>query len=414
MTIKTNQNFLKLLSYLIIFISYLSLQLGFFYNEDFIGGAKADFVTYQNWINFFLEDFKYYFFNYDQLDERHSPVIIIYFTLLHKLGLSDIIIRYIHLNIAVLIFFYFYKCLKIKFQNTNTYLIILFSSLIFLSPTLRALAIWPDSRIYGLLFFVISLFYFLKFKNEKKILDAYSNILFLAFASYISPNFSLYSIFFFINYFLYFGYGKSIYKIILLNVILSLPAFYYLFVLDVMFLFEGGTPGDLKVEGQLPNRLNISNKIILISSLVFFYALPLIVSNTINLNKFKAKQIILSLIIFIPAAFFFNYKLSYTGGGIFFHISNTIFGNNIFVLMVSFISILLIFNIIEKKNLNLLLIILIIVSNPQLTVYHKYYDPLLIIMFLTIFNFKFNQLSLKKYLIFFSYLLIFLGVSIIY
>ena len=413
MTIKTNQSLLKLFSYLIVFISYISLQLGFFYNEDFVGGAKVDFVTYQSWIKIFLEDFKYYFFNYDKLGERHSPVIILYFTLLHKIGLTDTIIRYIHINIAVLIFFYFYKCLKIKFQNTNNYLLILFSSLIFLSPTLRALAIWPDSRIYGLFFFVISLFYYLKFEREKKILNAYYNVFFLAISSYISPNFSIFSIFFFLNYYLTFGLGKNILKIVLLNFALAFPAFYYLFILDVMFLF-GGTPGDLTLEGEIPNRLNFFNKIILISSLIFFYILPLIISKTINLNKFNLKQIILALIIFIPSVFFYDYKLDYTGGGIFFHISNKFFENNIFLFLVSFLSIAIIFNINDKKSYNLLLVILLIVSNPQLTIYHKYYDPLLIIISLTIFKLKFNKLSLKKYLILFGYLITFLGVSIIY
>ena len=70
----------------------------------------------------------------------------------------------------------------------------------------------------------------------------------------------------------------------------------------------------------------------------------------------------------------------------------------------------------DSRNLTayLLLTVLLIVSNPQLTIYHKYYDPLLLIMFFTMFNLKFYELSLKKYLIFFVYLITFLGVSIIY
>ena len=73
-----------------------------------------------------------------------------------------------------------------------------------------------------------------------------------------------------------------------------------------MFLFEGGTPGDLKVEGQLPNRFNISNKIILIYSLVLFYVLPLILSNTINLNKFKTKTNNFIFNNFYSCCFFFR------------------------------------------------------------------------------------------------------------
>ena len=38
-----------------------------------------------------------------------------------------------------------------------------FTSLIFLSPTFRSLAIWPDSRLFGLILFAMSIYYFLKF-----------------------------------------------------------------------------------------------------------------------------------------------------------------------------------------------------------------------------------------------------------
>ena len=30
-------------------------------------------------------------------------------------------------------------------------------------------------------------------------------------------------------------------------------------------------------------------------------------------------------------------------------------------------------------------------SNPQLSIYHKYYDPLLIFLFFTLFEFKINK-----------------------
>ena len=107
MKIQQNQKFLVVLAYSIVFFGYVSLQIGFFLNEDFVGGAKSDYVTYRSFVDLFLKDFKYYFFNFDELGERHSPVIIIYFTLLNKIGFSDLVIRYIHLNISVLIFYFF-------------------------------------------------------------------------------------------------------------------------------------------------------------------------------------------------------------------------------------------------------------------------------------------------------------------
>ena len=39
---------------------------------------------------------------------------------------------------------------------------------------------------------------------------------------------------------------------------------------------------------------------------------------------------------------------------------------------------------------NLLFFLLIIFNNPQYTLYHKYFDPFLLLTFFTIFNLNFN------------------------
>ena len=50
--------------------------------------------------------------------------------------------------------------------------------------------------------------------------------------------------------------------------------------------------------------------------------------------------------------------------------------------------------LIKRKNIdNILVLLIIILTNPQLTIYHKYYDPLLIFLIFTIFDLKFS----KKY-----------------
>ena len=57
---------------------------------------------------------------------------------------------------------------------------------------------------------------------------------------------------------------------------------------------------------------------------------------------------------------------------------------------------------------------ILIFSNPQITVYHKYYDPLLLILFFSLFkiDIKFEKLEKFKSKIFiFSYFLIFLIIS---
>lgn len=409
-----NINLSKKLIYLYIALLYFSIHIGFFFDEDFIGGAKADFITYKNWINLFLTDFNYYFFNYDELDERHSPIIIFYFTILNKLGISEEIIRYVHINISFLIFFAFFQCLKLKYKKFNKSILILFASLVFFSPTLRALSIWPDSRIYGLFFFVLSIYYFLKFEENKKLLNAYLNIITLAIASYISPNFSVFSIFFFYKFFLYYQFNYKLLEIIILNIFLAIPAFYYLFYLDIMFLFEGGTPGDQTLQGKIPNRFNFANKILLISTIIFFYLIPFLITGIVKIKKITFKDYLIASIILIPCVLLFNYMPTYTGGGIFFHISYKILNTNIFLYLIFYLSLLIILKICTKNITNIVIISLLLLSNIQLTVYHKYYDPLLLILFLTIFDFKNFSLNINKYLIFLIYNVIFLGISIIF
>jgi len=67
-----------------------------------------------------------------------------------------------------------------------------------------------------------------------------------------------------------------------------------------------------------------------------------------------------------------------------------------------------------KNKFNFLLFILIILNNPQYTIYHKYFDPFLIISFFTIFKFETNMLNIfhkKNYVYIFLYFLVFLVVN---
>ena len=49
-----------------------------------------------------------------------------------------------------------------------------------------------------------------------------------------------------------------------------------------------------------------------------------------------------------------------------------------------------------NKLENTLLILLLFLGNPQVTIYHKYYDPLLLILFLTLFNLNINFNNIFK------------------
>ena len=167
--------------------------------------------------------------------------------------------------------------------------------------------------------------------------------------------------------------------------------------MDFIFLFEGGTEGDQSKIGALPNRLNFSNKIILISNLMFFYILPLISSGIVKIGKIKFSEIFFIILISLPIIYFFNYNLvEITGGGIFYHLSWKLFNNNSIVFIIFVLSVFFIIDIIKKDKFNFLILLILIISNVQLTIYHKYYDPLFLILFFTIFNLNIKNFGKKS------------------
>ena len=77
------------------------------------------------------------------------------------------------------------------------------------------------------------------------------------------------------------------------------------------------------------------------------------------------------------------------------------------------IGLMLIFNLLHDNLNNLLLIIIIFLGNPQLEIYHKYYDPMLLILLFTLFKIKFyNNFSKKNVLTFYSFSFLFLIVNL--
>ena len=143
-----------------LFLLYISLLIGFFFNENSTGGAIIDYLNQKEILKLFALNFRETFLNYDNFSTRHSPVLIIFLSLFEKLNLSDFIIRLIYLHLNLILPFIFFKCLKLKFKNIDRKILIILVSLIFLSPTFRSLIIWPDSRILGILFFTLSIYFF--------------------------------------------------------------------------------------------------------------------------------------------------------------------------------------------------------------------------------------------------------------
>ena len=169
--------------------------------------------------------------------------------------------------------FYFNKCIYIKYKKFSLNVKICFFSILLLSPTVRTLLIWPYPFIWALTFFVIFLFFYLKFentvKNNKRIINAYLNVFFLALSAYFTPNFSVFAIYFFYRYFLVYSISKKIFRIFILNVLIALPAIYFVIVKD-FYLFNSNV-----YEIDSSTKYNLSNKIIIITTIIILFFIPL-------------------------------------------------------------------------------------------------------------------------------------------
>ena len=391
---------------LIFFLFYIFLILGFYFNENLNYGAIGDwFHTDLPVIESLSIDFKKTLLNYEEFGHRHSPIYLIFLSMFNKIGISLELIRFFHLHISLLLIFVFYKCLTFKFDKIEKNLLITLSLVLFLSPTFRSLSIWPSSRLIGLIFFTLSIYEFLKYQKFHKQSNIIKNLLYLVLSSYISPNFSLFAFYFFYEY-LKTESIKKLFFFVFFCLILSLPAFYYIFILKVNFL-SAGTPGISEGE-TIGLSFNFADKILIISSIIFFHLSPFLFNSSFlkDLKKIEIKNIIFIVLIFCTSLYFFNYVLNFTGGGVFFQISNFLFGNNTFFYIISLISLTVLIYFSNKKFENLLIFLILILSNIQNTIYHKYYDPLILILFFTIINTSLNLKFLREnniYLVFIFY-----------
>ena len=146
----------------------------------------------------------------------------------------------------------------------------------------------------------------------------------------------------------------------------------------------------------------------IISSMIFFHLSPILfMDNFFNqFVTFIQKKFLILITLVGCLIYFFNYQSSYTGGGVFFILSNLIFNNNYLFYIGSFFFISFVLYISSLSFNNFFLLTLLIVSNIQNTIYHKYYEPMVFIMFFTLIKYpEVENFLKKKNNIFFLYLL---------
>ena len=390
------------------FALYLSLLIGFYYGEDFAGGFKYDLQTHNMLIeNLFNKGLIFGLLNYDIYYVPHSPIFIIYIFFLKKIFVLEEIYRFLNLHISLLIPFFVGLSLKIKYKLKNDDIRYLLPSIFLFSPYFRAGSIWTDDNLLAMVFISISIYFFIKYeKNTNKLNNILFCAFFLALCAYLRPIYSIFSIYFFLNFFLNLKISKKLIYYILLNIILAFPALYYVLILDVnkwatSYLF----------------RENIFTILSLVSSIIIFYIFPFVIKyyNSILKGIINFKNIFIYLVLLLLIFFFFEYDRSYSGG-ILFKFSNLIFDNNYLFFFTSSLCIMFIyilfFSRTNRNIFDLILILILFMLEMDGVVYHETYDPLIYILILLLFKNKIfekfiNKFNLNSFLILFFFLIVF-------
>ena len=388
---------------ILFFLFYITVLFGFYLNEDTLGGAKDDFNYHYKISLGFTENFISTFNNFGMkeasMDSRNSPAFWILISYIDKFFSYDVL-RLINSFVSLMICFVFFQCLKIKYKKINSLVLTLVACYIFLSPTIRSLSIWPYPLIWGLLFFTVSIFYFLKFMEEKreifKFKQSLLTIFFLVIGAYIYPAFGIFFLFYIFNFFLMYNLKQKFFLLLVFSLFLAIPFLYYIFSKDVFAAFSAA-------QGMVMNNFNtfnISNKILVISTMILFFVMPILNFKLIKneISNLKSTEVLTLIIFSLVNIYFFDYPEynSGFGGGFFYKLSNILFQNNYLFFIFSTFSIIYIYTILKKSLNNSLIFLILILFNPQLTIYNKYYDPLIFIIFMILMNFDIKKHYFEK------------------
>ena len=385
-----------------------SLFLSLFLNENSSGGSKLDYESTELYIEQFKLGLKSGFLFF--LGQIQSPIFYILLALL-KSFFPHWTINTIYILISSLLPLIFYNILKIKFPGSNKNYLYSISLLIFFSPYFRSSAIWLTTDNISLIFFSLSIKYFLKIKYNNK-----SNIIlcfiFLALSAYIRQYYSIFVIVFFFELI---KKKKNIIFYVLLNLLLALPAIiYYYFI-----IYKYNIPLLQKT------NINFFQSLLLFLSIMFFYTVPFFVfyKNITSISylffKNNIKYILILFLFIVFCIYNENIKIDYGGGAIFKLLKK--FNLNYYLFYSGLVTFLFILfkKIFEKNYLNYLIIaIMYMIACITPYIFQKYFDPLTLIIFFSIIKSNSIKEAIQMKLInikyLFIYFLLFLVIANLY
>lgn len=403
----------------IYFIFYLTFILSFIFGENSSGGSNWDSsvmevyedqlgASVQNGIMFFIEK-----------KMVHTPTFYIIKSIIEKL-LNKLSFDLIFLTLSFFIPIIFYSILKKQFRGLDKNLLFAISLVLYLSPYLRSSAVWATNDNLGILFFILSLSKFLTYtkKEEKNYKDIYLSFFYLILAIYIRQYYVIILILY-VSFLFKKINIKNFFYIFLFNIFLLTPLILYT---NYYFQINSEYALTLKTSEKGFITLNLTFNSLVFFSMYLFYIFPFFspFKNYIKIKDiFYNNKIFFFITTISFIIIFFNYEAPQNqyGGGIIFKISQLIH-SKLFFIFSSYIGAILILLTINFNFKNLLILFSVFFMFPFSTIFQKYYDPFLIIIFFGMIesNFIFDNINLKKINLgfVFTYFLFFLICANIY
>ena len=297
---------------------------------------------------------------------------------------------------VIFIFYQFLKFKKIEFENNFS--IILIPFILLLSPWFRSSSYWGMTENFAFFFLIPSLYY-LDLLISKKI-SFNKNLLLTILISltlYARQQYIFLALFHLFVLLLNNNKRELIFTIIIYS-LLSLPGFYV--------LFTWGVFDDLSQTTSSSSGLNVKNifmNIPKISSLFFFYTIPLILINFSKfLEIFFSKKCILFFIGIFTIKLILFHDLSYSnlsGGFIVKFTQFFLFNDTKLLIFISSAFFAFVISVIKSSNYKHFLILPLIYLNLGFitTVYQEWIDPLYIfIYFLFLSKDQISNLKLDR------------------
>ena len=323
---------------------------------------------------------------------------------------NDLVLRIIYLIFSLLFPLFLFLNLNLISKLNKTNILLITTSILFL-PFFRSSAIWANSHLTAIIFFLIGNYFYLKGLEEKKIYK-YLNLFFLSLATYSMQSYAIFYIFYLFFYYKDFNFNEFS-KLFLFCIFLSIPGF--------IFVLSG--EGARSIYGLAFSK-NISFSLITNFSIIFFYYCFFIL-NRENIyllkNSFyeiKKKELLFLILFFLINIYFYDKNDNYImlGSGFFYKLSIFLTQNTLLFFLSSFFGFFISLLIIKKDSKFLFIILIINVMSSHYLIYQKYFEPIFIIMILILFkNFLAENIigSRKNTLFFISLIFVYYIIAMI-